>query len=128
MNDNLTRQEIAHYVALFFFNYEKNDFLEAYKSSDIGKDYVWSKLQDKIKSAEMGSASAVVSTFLNLDDANQALLVDYILNKKYAASIAERREWNNFLQAAMEEHLSEQPPQGEEKNHLNVKPLKHKKS
>jgi hypothetical protein len=107
MDENFTRQEIAHYVTLFFYNWEKQDFLEAYKDSHLGDSYVWNKLQDKIQNEEMDSTAAMVDTFLNLDDENQLLLINYILDKKYTVTIDKKREWNKFLEKTCAENNNE---------------------
>ncbi|MDR0874189.1 MAG: hypothetical protein LBN27_12115 [Prevotellaceae bacterium] len=97
--ENFTRYEIAHYVTLFFYNWEQDDFRAIYKGSRIGEDYVWNKLQGKIKNQEMDSTAAMLDVFLNLDSINQKLLVDYVLDKHYTESIMKQREWQGLIEA-----------------------------
>ncbi|MEN5058921.1 hypothetical protein [Sphingobacterium kitahiroshimense] len=90
--ENITPQELMHFTALFYHNWNKSDFELAFSNSRLGWDYHWNKLQNK-KQDGANATQAVVSVVLNMDDEHQKMLVDYILNVKYAVEIFEHKEW-----------------------------------
>lgn len=104
--ENLTPQEVMHFTALFYYNWNQEDFKEAFKNSHLGWDYNWIKLQAKIQNEE-NSTQAIVSVVLNMDVEHQKMLSDYILNIKYASEIKEHRDWQLELLEHIEKHTDE---------------------
>lgn len=105
--ENLTPQEVMHFTALFYSNWNQEDFKEAFKNSRLGWDYHWNKLQGKIQN-EANPTQAIVSVVLNMDVEHQKMISDYVLNVKYANEITEHRDWQVELSKHIEKHTKKE--------------------
>jgi len=77
---------IMHHLYLWVYNWKKEDFKIAFKTSHLDWQYQWNKFQGNL-SEDKCSSAAIIETILNMDDLHQGLLLEFIVNKKYSESI-----------------------------------------
>ncbi|MBB3125284.1 hypothetical protein FHS04_002828 [Mesoflavibacter sabulilitoris] len=90
---------VMHHLFLWVYNWKKEDFEIAFKSSHLGWQYQWDKFQGNL-SENKDSSTAILETVLNMDDLHQELLLDYIINQKYANSIISMDENKTWMKSA----------------------------
>ena len=80
--EDLTTEEVMHYILLFCYNWTREDFENAFKNSHLGWDYYWDRLQGKIK-AGTEPTTAIVEVLLNIDNTHRPMLLEYLFSIKY---------------------------------------------
>lgn len=86
MEDIKLTTTVMHHLYLWVYNWTKEDFKEAFKTSHLGWEYQWNKFQGNL-SEDKGSSSAIIATILNMDNLHQELLLDFIVNNRYSKAI-----------------------------------------
>jgi hypothetical protein len=87
---------VMHHLFLWVYNWKKEDFKIAFKTSHLGWSYQWDKFQGNL-SGDKCSSSAIIETILNMDDLHQQLLLDFIIHDKYKNAIKSMNENKEFF-------------------------------
>ena len=98
---NLTGLEIIQYFSLWIVSCTREDFVQAFRSSEFGGDHIWKLYQTRKKGLEKkdGEASkGLILFYLELDMEHQKMLFDYIFNSDFSECILQGRETKDLLQ------------------------------
>ena len=87
---------VMHHLFLWVYNWKKEDFKIAFKTSPLGWDYQWDKFQKNLSGGKC-SSSAIIQTILNMDDLHQQLLLDFIIDEKYKDAMKRMDENKEFF-------------------------------
>ena len=101
--EDLTTEEVMHFVLLFCYNWTREDFEIAFKNSHLGWDYYWDRLQGKIQAGK-DPTNAIVEIILNMDNTHKPMLLDYLFSIKYPKEIETKRNNRLIVEEQLKKH------------------------
>lgn len=85
--NNVTEEEILYYLMVWCSSYVEDDFKKAFKNSEIGYKFYWSKLEKLIENKK-----SIIQLVIKMDVEHHQMLLDYLFNEKYKKALEERRK------------------------------------